>query len=61
MKEWLILVKKEDKTTVLGQFNKMQTMETIKEYMKTDYEVTIVPIKKEMKQYVKQRMANEFN
>lgn len=46
MKEWLVLVKKGEKATVLGQFNKMQTIETIKEYMKTDYEVTIVPIKR---------------
>ena len=48
MKEWVVIVKKGEKTTVLGQLNKMQTIETIKEYMKTDYEVAIVPVKKEI-------------
>ena len=49
MKEWVVIVKNGEKATVLGQLNKMQTMETVKEYMKTDYEVTIVPVKKEKK------------
>ena len=49
MKEWAIIVKKDGKRTFLGQLNKLQTTETIKEYMKTDYEITIVPIKKEMR------------
>ena len=49
MKEWKIKFKDGEKWIELGVFNKMQTMETIKEYMKTDYEVTIVPIRKEKK------------
>lgn len=47
MKEWKIKINKGDKWIELGVFNKMQTTETIKEYMKTDYEITIVPVKKE--------------
>lgn len=47
MKEWVVIVEKGGKVTALGQLNKMQTMETIKEYMKTDYSVTIIPVKKE--------------
>ena len=49
MKEWVVIVKKGEKATVLGQLNKMQTTETVKEYMKTDYEITIIPINKTQK------------
>lgn len=47
MKEWIITVEKGGKVTVLGRLNKMQTMETIKEYMKTEYSISIIPVKKE--------------
>ncbi|MBR4003854.1 MAG: hypothetical protein IKI95_07405 [Clostridia bacterium] len=53
MKEWIVIVKKGEKATVLGQLNKMQTTETIKEYMKTDYEITIIPINKTQKNFTK--------
>lgn len=49
MKEWVVIVKKGEKGIVLGQLNKLQTTETIKEYMKTDYEITIIPINKTQK------------
>lgn len=46
--EYLLKVQKEDgKPTVLGVFNKMQTIETVKEYMKTKYTIIIKPIIKE--------------
>lgn len=53
MKEWVVIVKKGEKATVLGQLNKMQTTETVKEYMKTDYEITIIPINKTQKNFTK--------
>jgi hypothetical protein len=46
MKEWKIKIKKNEKWVELGVFNKMQTQETLKEYLKTDYEIYIIPIKK---------------
>lgn len=49
MKEWKIKFKDGEKWIELGVFNKMQTIETIKEYLKTNYELAIVPIKREKK------------
>ena len=46
MKEWKIKIKNCDKWVELGIFNKMQTIETIKEYLKTNYELAIIPIKR---------------
>lgn len=46
MKEWKIKIKDRERWVELGVFNKMQTMETIKEYLKTDYELAIVPVKR---------------
>lgn len=47
MKEWEIRIQEKDKWISLGVFNKMQAQETIKEYMKTNYSVMLVPIVKE--------------
>lgn len=46
MKEWKIKIKNGENWVELGVFNKMQTMETVKEYLKTDYELVIMPIKR---------------
>lgn len=47
MKKWEIFVKiGENNWKSIGIFNKMQTFETIKEYLTADYEVKIVPITK---------------
>lgn len=47
MKEWEIRVKEKDKWVSIGVFNKMQTQETLLEYMKTKFSIMLVPIKKE--------------
>ena len=46
MKEWEIRIKEKDKWVSIGVFNKMQAHETVKEYMKTDYSVLMIPIQR---------------
>ena len=53
MREWKIKFKDGEKWIELGVFNKMQTIETIKEYLKTNYELEIVPIKRKAKEMMK--------
>lgn len=49
MKEWEIRIKEKDKWVSIGVFNKMQAYETVKEYMKTDYSVLMMPIHRRIK------------
>ena len=49
MKEWEIRIKEKDKWVSIGVFNKMQAHETVKEYMKTDYSVLMMPIHRRVK------------